>query len=318
MSFSLFYDPVVIATMAALAVAFLLGMVHGITPDEHTWPITFSYAIGTHTRQGGMKSGLIFSSGFTLQRSILSELAYFALIGLLTTVRAMGLTYMAVGIAMAAAGIYIAKKSRYPHFHWIERNLNRLFRLHKHGSEDENLELSHERNPMTVHVHNHDGQVPGKLAFTHGIIAGFGTGAFALIIYTVLAPSMPSPYIGFLPGTMFGLGTMVMQVLIGAFFGTMLTKKKHLSKEGIAYVSKSISMYVLTYGGAAFVLGGIMVLLFPQILGYNLITPVAVHNLHELGLGFILVIVSVVIVGMTGYVKAMKDARKFGYVDVEE
>ncbi len=27
--------------------AFLLGVVHGVTPDEHTWPITFSYAIGS-------------------------------------------------------------------------------------------------------------------------------------------------------------------------------------------------------------------------------------------------------------------------------
>ena len=36
----------------------------------------------------------------------------------------------------------------------------------------------------------------GGLAF---IIAGFGFGAFALIIYLVLAPSMPSIYWGFVP-----------------------------------------------------------------------------------------------------------------------
>jgi hypothetical protein len=29
----------------ALIYSFLFGLLHGILPDEHTWPITFSYAI---------------------------------------------------------------------------------------------------------------------------------------------------------------------------------------------------------------------------------------------------------------------------------
>ncbi len=29
----------------ALVGAFVLGIVHGVTPGEHTWPITFSYAL---------------------------------------------------------------------------------------------------------------------------------------------------------------------------------------------------------------------------------------------------------------------------------
>jgi len=35
-------------------------MVHGITPDEHTWPITFNYAIGSYSIRGGLKAGLCF------------------------------------------------------------------------------------------------------------------------------------------------------------------------------------------------------------------------------------------------------------------
>jgi hypothetical protein len=32
--------------LEALIYSFLFGLLHGILPDEHTWPITFSYAIG--------------------------------------------------------------------------------------------------------------------------------------------------------------------------------------------------------------------------------------------------------------------------------
>ena len=43
-------DPLAVHAGAGLAglllSAFLLGVLHGVTPDEHTWPITLSYAIG--------------------------------------------------------------------------------------------------------------------------------------------------------------------------------------------------------------------------------------------------------------------------------
>src|SRR5204863_7466007 len=42
-------DPTHSSVAADLLTAFLLGLVHGITPDEHTWPITFSYAIGAYS-----------------------------------------------------------------------------------------------------------------------------------------------------------------------------------------------------------------------------------------------------------------------------
>ncbi len=40
-----------------LITVFLMGMVHGITPDEHTWAITFSYSIGSYSTRGGMRAG---------------------------------------------------------------------------------------------------------------------------------------------------------------------------------------------------------------------------------------------------------------------
>ncbi|MGC8671521.1 MAG: hypothetical protein ACP5TJ_01340, partial [Candidatus Micrarchaeia archaeon] len=63
------WNPQNVPFLLALLLSFLLGLVHGITPDEHTWPITFSYAVGSYSTKKGMKAGLIFSSGFTLQRA---------------------------------------------------------------------------------------------------------------------------------------------------------------------------------------------------------------------------------------------------------
>ncbi len=41
-----------------LLTAYLLGVVHGITPDEHTWPITFSYSLGSYSAKKGFLIGL--------------------------------------------------------------------------------------------------------------------------------------------------------------------------------------------------------------------------------------------------------------------
>ena len=303
------WNPQNVTFVSALIISYLLGIVHGITPDEHTWPITFSYSVGTFSSRGGAKTGLVFSSGFTAQRAILSELSYLALAGIFMTASAFGVTYIFVGLAMALAGIYIAKKGKYLHWHYIEEKLGVLSRIHKKGSEVQKQEIEHKVNPAEVFHDEIDTKpVPVKLALIHGFIAGFGFGAFALIIYTVLAPSMPSIYFGFLPGLLFGLGTMTMQILFGTVFGTWLSRIKNLTREGIAFVGKTISTYVLEYGGIAFIFAGALILAFPQILSFGVITPIKVHNLHDLGVGFFLVIVVVVVIGILGYRVAIRRA----------
>ncbi len=321
------WNPKNLDLLSAFIVSFLLGVVHGITPDEHTWPITFSYAIGTGTTKGGAKAGLLFSSGFTLQRAILSEIAYWALPGIFLTSGAFGLTYILVGAAMAAAGIYMSKYKDYFHFHYLEKKFNAFFKIHKikeeaekgalgaeKGALDESLcdnkELCHERDPV---FHESSKPIPLELAFFHGLIAGFGFGAFALILFTVISPSMPSPYLGFVPGLLFGIGTMSMQVLMGSVFGAWLSKRKKLTPTGIAFVGKTISSYILTYGGVIFAAAGTAVLLNPAILRYGITTRIKVHNLHTLGIGFFLVILVVGGIGLTSYFYAIKKAEKLGY-----
>ncbi|MGC9116740.1 MAG: hypothetical protein ACP5ID_03945, partial [Conexivisphaera sp.] len=79
--------------------------------------------MGTFSTRGGARAGLVFSSGFTLQRALLTELAYFALASVLETSLAFGLVYVIVGAVMLAAGLYIAGRGGYPHWHYIEEKL---------------------------------------------------------------------------------------------------------------------------------------------------------------------------------------------------
>lgn len=304
------WNPTDTGLFVVLLTSYLLGVIHGITPDEHTWPITFSYAIGSYSSKKGMKAGILFSSGFTLQRAIISEIAFLALAGIFMSSFIDGLSYVVVGIAMALAGIYILRREHVAHYHGIEKVLYRIFGIHKHNEEKEERELTHMANPVMDETGK---PIPLKLAFVHGLIAGFGFGAFALILYTVLAPAMPSIYIGFVPGLLFGLGTMTMQVILGAGFGKWLTRAKNLTKKGIQTVSVGVTTYVLTYGGLAFFAAGLALLAFPQIGSFDIITGIKIHNLDSLGLGFFMVVITVAVLGVIGYKKSVKKAQKLGY-----
>ena len=81
--------------------------------------------------KGGFRSGLLFSSGFTIQRAILSEIAYLSLAGIFMTSIVFGITYVAVGAAMAAAGVYIYFRKTIFHIHIISHYLERLAGMHR-------------------------------------------------------------------------------------------------------------------------------------------------------------------------------------------
>ncbi len=315
MSFINLWNPTDTGFLVVLLTSYLLGVLHGITPDEHTWPITFSYAVGSYSSKKGMKAGMTFSGGFTLQRAILSEIAYLALAGIFMSASIDGISYIVVGIGMAFAGIYISNRGHVAHFHGIEKRLYKVFGIHTHNEEREEKELTHMSNPV---IDDEGKPLPLKLAFVHGLLAGFGFGAFALIIYTVLAPSMPSVYLGFLPGLLFGLGTMTMQVILGAGFGAWLTRSKNLTAKGLHVVSSGITKYVLTYGGVAFFFAGILILAFPGLNNISILTGIKIHNLDSLGLGFFMVVLVVVVIGLLGYQKSIKTARKMGLVKMNE
>ena len=278
------WNPDHLTLLLVLPTALLLGMVHGITPDEHTWPITFSYAVGSYSSRAGRRVGFLFSAAFTLQRAIASELAFLALASFEFATRWQFDVYAVVGLVMAASGLYILHRGH--SLHWSAG---------RHGPSE---------GPRAA---------PPYMPLVHGFIAGWGIGAFAVIIYTVLAPTMPSAWVGWVPGLLFGLGTMLMQMVLGSAFGAWMARR-HLTAEAREFVARSMSGKTLTGGGLAFMAVAALGLLAPQVVAHiEIVTPIQVHNLHNLGAGFFLAVPALFGVAVWAFWSSRAEAaRRFG------
>ncbi len=268
--------PVGLALLTALA----LGVVHGVTPDEHTWPITFSYAIGSYSTRRGLAAGLMFSAAFTVQRAIASELAYLSLARWMQAPRVDAVVYLLVGAAMALAGRHVLR-----------------------GRAPWRLSLPDPVDGGGVRP------VPLPMAVLHGFIAGWGVGAFAIILYTVLVPAMPSAALGWAPGFCFGLGTLAVQAVAGALFGWW-SRRRGMPEEMGRTVATRVAGRTLAYGGVAFVGAGLLALVAPGIAGAAVLTPLHVHNLHSLGLGFVLAMGIVLGIGVVSLISETRRALR--------
>ena len=267
------WDPTHVTFTVDLLTAFLLGVVHGITPDEHTWPITFSYAVGGYSTRRGLRAGLTFSLAFAVQRALASELAYLGLTHWLTFEPLEEIVDIAVGAVMIAAGLFVMGRGTLPHLHLMH-------------PPQHNAARPEPREPKAW------------MPAVHGFVAGWGFGAFAAIIYAVLAPAMPSAATGWLPGFMFGIGTLCVQAAAGAAFGGWLARRG-LPQEAIRRIGLVTASRTLLWGGGAFVVLGVLSVLFPQLGNIAITTPLRVHNLHTLGLPFLVLLFTVIGVGAT-------------------
>jgi len=236
----------------AVIYSFLFGLLHGVLPDEHTWPITFSYAIGGGSGREGLKAGLFFSAAFTVQRALLSEVAYLALAPFLLSPTVNGIVYVVVGVAMTVAGAIVLRKNIYPHLHLIGHHHNEKQRM---------------RNSLAVLARHHKepekkptGPPPVRWTIIHGFIAGFGFGGFSLYVNTIAAPAMRNPWLGFVPGLVFGLGTMIMLVVIGYLFGASMRWTKLLNEQEIKRIGSHTGGRTLFFGGMLFAVFGVVTL----------------------------------------------------------
>jgi hypothetical protein len=143
----------------------------------------------------------------------------------------------------------------------------------------------------------------------HGFIAGWGIDAFSVIIYTTLAPAMPSAATGWLPGFVFGFGTVCVQAAAGAAFGAWAVRRG-LPQEAIRNIALTTAARTLTWGGVAFVVFGLFGLAFPGLADVAVRTPLPVHNLDTLGLPFLLLVFAVLGVGVTSFVSATQAWRR--------
>ncbi len=199
-----------------------------------------------------------------------------------------GPVYVVVGIVMAIAGSYILE-GRYIHL-----PIDKILGSEHHDPIAERSEL---KDP------------PIKMTIVHGLIAGFGFGAYASIITFVLAPRMPSVLYAPLPGVMFGLGTMTMQIIFGALFANLMKVKK-LTEDDIRYVGSKTAGRVLYYGGMTFSLVGILIVLFPSIDNWAISTGVAIPNLNAVDVGFLLVVSVVGILGVVSMIMSYREIMR--------
>ena len=269
-----------LALAGILLTAYLLGVVHGITPDEHTWPITFSYAIGSYSSRRGLAVGLMFSGAFTVQRALASELASLALVPALTRSWEGYVLYVVVGVVMALAGAYMLRVGRLLH---LELPRLRHHFVTAHGSHTAEADLPRAARPW--------------MALVHGFIAGWGFGAFALVLLTVLVPAMHSVAFGWVPGALFGLGTATVQALVGAAFG-WVSRHLRLPAAAAVRVGRLVAGRTLLWGGVLFTAAGAFGLVFPGVAGLSLATGLHVHNLDQVGLPLVLVMVVVLGIGV--------------------
>ncbi|MEM0117724.1 MAG: hypothetical protein QXV32_04700 [Conexivisphaerales archaeon] len=291
---SLFNPGGALTLYSILLTAFMLGLLHGATPDEHTWPITFSYSIGSYSSRKGMLSGFFFSAGFTLQRAILTTLGYLGLATFYSRYGLEGPVDAVVGLVMIIAGSYVL------HGRYLHLPFDVLLRGREHHTPSAERVQPHEESMHDVSL---------RMATVHGLIAGFGFGAYATILTFVLAPQVKSVLYAPLPGLFFGLGTMVMQMIFGAVFAGLLAARK-LSRDDICYLGRLTAGRTLYYGGMLFFIVGIALSLIPGISDIGISTGLSIPNLDVIDLGSFLVLSTVGVIGLGSLVSGLNAIRK--------
>lgn len=292
---ALLNPPTGLSVTEVLSMAFILGMLHGATPDEHTWPITFSYAIGSYSTKGGMKAGLLFSLGFMSQRAILTTLGFLGLAAIYKAYNLDGPVYILVGLAMFIAGSYLLK-GKYLHL-----PIDVFLRgKHHHTTNAERIPLPEaDMKP-----------IPLKMATSHGFIAGWGFGAYATIITFVLSPQLPSLIYAPFVGLIFGIGTMCMQIIFGAIFANIMRVKK-LTENQIKHLGKTTASRTLYYGGLLFAAMGVLMIIFTHINDFGISTGNPIPNIDSIGIPFVLVVGVVGGIGLSSMIQGYREiARK--------
>lgn len=157
-------------------IALLLGLLHGLKPDEHTWPITVPYALGQGSVRKGVLASLIFTGALTSIWTLLAGAASLLKQELVGS-RFTPLVDILAGLIMLGVASYLL--------------------LSGNGEQHRPKRPSY------------------KLIWVHGLTAAFGGDFIAVLAYTVAFSGILLPAsLGWLVGLLFGLGTMGTQGLI--------------------------------------------------------------------------------------------------------
>lgn len=150
-----------------------IGVVHGLKPDEHTWPITISYAMMQKNARGAVLATMTFVGALTLVWTAMSTL-----VGFLPDTLFKGvynwLVDILVGLTMITiAGLY-------------------LWKNHKKGTEASAPDY--------------------KAIWIHGMGAAFGGDFFVILLLALSIKTLTQEFPLILVGFLFGLGSFLGQL----------------------------------------------------------------------------------------------------------
>ena len=190
-----------------LLYSFLYGMLHGLLPDEHTSPLP-SATRWAEAAAAGIAGRLLFSLAFTIQRAMASQIAYFVLKPFFNSEQINPYVYLAVGLAMSAAGAILLHRTALARLTGASTSTDAFIS----GSRKRSRRPSNDRRGASrSHQVDLGPRISGRIRIRR--------------VYDLhqrhRAPNMPRAWMGFLPGLLFGLGTMVVLLVLGALFGAM-------------------------------------------------------------------------------------------------
>jgi uncharacterized membrane protein len=107
---------------------------------------------------------------------------------------------------------------------------------------------------------------------------------------------MTVPWLGFLPGLLFGIGTMIMLVALGALFGASLRWTHSLTQEEI----KRIGAHT---GGRTLFLGGLLFSLF------GVVTLVGLDHYLPFDAGYLLIGLFMIAIALPAFVYSLREVR---------
>lgn len=159
----------------------ILGIIHGLKPDEHTWPITIPYAISQKSLRKGILASVVFTGALTLIWTLLSALTS-QVLNLLSDPESLSpyADLIAGSTMIAVASLFIFKQ-------------NKMEKINIDGSVAPDY----------------------KYIWIHGLAAAFGGDFIVVLLLSafLLGSSLPLQ-LGFLIGLLFGIGSMLAQTSV--------------------------------------------------------------------------------------------------------
>lgn len=197
---------------------FVLGLIHGLTPDEHTWPVIFAYVLSQRKWTEGILAAIFFVLPATMVWGLIAGISGF----LGSVIWQKGYethVQILLGALMIIFGFYIFRFLKFPHLHREHTSRERFRTMNL-------LQLS-----------------------VFGLILGIGPCLPVLMMYA-FAAELHSSFLGALSGILFGFGTMITLSFIAGITGGALNLVEEKSRKNLSKICAQISGVILMIFGA--------------------------------------------------------------------